>query len=116
VDNAAAAIATLNSNLSYQAFATWLTDADGTATVTYASGSLVALVVTNEAGITITFDNANFPTNGVNRVGLELWASTNSVAFDTATITNATAPTIYTNRWTSLFFRRVTTNLWYGRQ
>lgn len=112
----AAALAALNSNLSFQAFSTWMKDEDGTATVTYAAGSLVALVVTNELGVTIAFDNADYPTNGVNRVGLEIWASTNSVAFDAATITNATAPTIYTNRWTSLFFRRVTTNIWYGRQ
>jgi len=99
----------------YQAFTSILTPDDGgTCTVTYASGSLVSIVATN--AITITFDNTNYPTNGVNRVGIELWADTNSIAFATATITNATAPTIYTNKPTSLFFRRTTTNLWYGRQ
>ncbi len=88
--------------------------ADGTNTITFASGGLVKIVVA-APGTTITFDNTNFPTNGVNRVGIELWAGTNSVAFDTTKITNAVAPTVHTDDWTSLFFRRVKSGLWKGR-
>lgn len=108
-------MATLQSNLSYQAFGTNLLPNDGgTCTITYASGSLICIIA--NTNITLTFDNTSYPTNGVNRVGVEIWASTNSVAFDAAVISNAVAPTIYTNRWTSMFFRRTATNLWYGRQ
>jgi hypothetical protein len=100
---------------SYQAFSTNLSPVDGTCTVTYACGSLVQ--ITPSAPITITFDNANYPTNGINRVGVEIWAGTNSIAFDSDTITNATAPIISSNDWASLYFRRTGTNtLWRGRQ
>ena len=99
----------------YQAYTTTLApDAGGTCTITYASGSLVRIAP--ETNITVTFDNTSYPTNGVNRVGVEIFAPTNSVAFAYDTITNTTAPAISTSSWTSLFFRRVTTNLWYGRQ
>ena len=101
---------------SYQAFTATITpDAGGTCTISYASGSLVKIDAVTGGTFTVTFDNTDYPTNGVNRVGLEIWAPTNPVAFDNATITNVTAPTI-TNTWASLFFRKVTTNLWYGRQ
>ena len=97
----------------YQA-ATVVTPADGTATIAYASGSLVSIVPT--APVTITFDNTDFGTQGVSRVGVEIYAGTNSVAFATATITNATAPTISTSAWSSIFFRRTADELWKGRQ
>ena len=101
--------------VSYQPFSSTNTpDAGGTCTIVYASGSLVKIDA--NTNITLTFDNTAFPTEGVSRVGVEIYSPTNSVAFATATITNATAPTISTSSWTSLFFRRVTTNLWYGRQ
>ncbi|MFA5187449.1 MAG: hypothetical protein WC551_13300, partial [Patescibacteria group bacterium] len=99
----------------YQQFSSIVTqDAGGTATVNYAHGALVQIVPATN--LTITFDNTDYPTNGVNRVGVEVWASTNPVAFVNGVISNVTAPTVSTSAWTSLFFRRVHTNLWYGRQ
>ena len=100
----------------YQAYSAVISAVGGTCTVTYASGSLVSITA-GTSPTTITFDNTNFPTNGVNRVGVELWAGTNTIAFLTTSITNATAPTISSNAWTDLFFRKAGTNaLWKGRQ
>jgi hypothetical protein len=88
----------------------------GTCTVTFASGSLVKLTATNSPTV-LTFDNADFPTSGVSRVAVELWAGTNSITFPTATITHSVAPTISTNDWTSLIFRRSGNNaVWTGGQ
>ena len=100
----------------YQIYSDTVTpDAGGTCTVTYAKGSLVKISVSTN--ITLTFDNTAYPTNGVNRVAVEILALTNSVAFATATITNATAPTVSTSSWTSLFFRKSGSDtLWTGRQ
>jgi hypothetical protein len=100
----------------YQTYtATISPDAGGTCTITYAHGSLVRIAV--DTNITLTFDNTDYPTNGINRVGVEILALTNSVAFATSTITNATAPSGFTNGWVSLFFRKANTNtLWKGRQ
>ena len=100
---------------SYQAFsATVSPDVGGTCTITYASGSLVKI----DAGtnITLTFDNTDFPTNGVNRVGVEVWSPTNTVAFLDSVVTNEAALT-FTNKYpASLFFRKTGTNtLWWGR-
>jgi len=90
-------------------------DAGGTCTIAYAHGSLVRIMASTN--LTITFDNTDYPTNGVNRVGVELFASTNAVSFISATISNATTPTISTTDWTSLFFRKSNTNtVWIGRQ
>ena len=87
-----------------------------TCTIAYASGSLVKITATNGL-TTLTFDNTGYRTNGVSRVGVELWAGTNAIAFTTATITNAVAPTISTNAWNSLFFRRTDADAtWKGRQ
>jgi hypothetical protein len=89
-----------------------------TVTVAYASGSLVKVVATNGL-TTITFDNTGYDavgTAGVCRVAVNLWADTNSIAFDDATITNAVAPTIPTNEWKALLFRRIEGGLWYGRE
>jgi len=99
----------------YQTYSATVDPAAGeTCTIVYASGSLVKITATNGL-TTLTFDNTNYPTNGVNRVAVELWAGTNDIGFASATITNVTAPTISTNDWTSLFFRKSATNLWYGR-
>jgi hypothetical protein len=100
----------------YQAW-TVLDPGEGeTCTVTAAHGSLVAITATNGL-TTIEFDNAGYGTQGVSRVGIELWAGTNSIAFDTVSITNPTAPTISTSAWNSLFFRRTADNAkWEGRQ
>lgn len=98
----------------YQAFSATVEAVDGTATVVYASGSLVRIYCTNDT--TLAFDSTDYPTSGVSRVAVELWADTNSIAFDSTTInTNDFAPTISSNDWTSLFFRRSGTNLWTGR-
>ena len=102
------------SALSYQPFSTSVLAVNGTATVAYANSSLVRITPTTD--IVVTFDNTAYPTNGANSVIIELLAGTNTITFDTTVITNVTAPTISTNSLTSLFFRRVITNLWYGRQ
>jgi hypothetical protein len=86
-----------------------------TVTVAYANGSLVKITATNGL-TTLTFDNAAYPTAGVARVAVNLWADTNGIAFDAATITNATAPTIPTNAWKGLMFRRIEGGLWHGRE
>ena len=68
---------------------------------------------------TITFDNTDYPTNGVNRVRIAVFAYTNAIGFDSTVInTNDFAPTIATNTpdsVTDLYFTRTTTNLWNGR-
>jgi hypothetical protein len=89
----------------YQAYTSVGSVIAGTCTVTYASGSLVRLTATVSPTV-LTFDNTNFPTSGVSRVAVELWAGTNSITFPTSRITNSVAPTISTNDWTSLIFRR----------
>ena len=98
----------------YQPYSTNLAAVNGTCTITYACGSLVKIEAS--APVTLTFDNAAYPTSGVSRVGVEI-ITTTSVAFATATITNATAPTISATKWNSLFFRRTANeDLWKGRQ
>ena len=101
-------------NSPYQEFLATIPVVNGTATVAYANSSLVRITPTTD--IVVTFDNTAYPTNGANSVIIELLAGTNTITFDTTVITNVTAPTISTNSLTSLFFRRVITNLWYGRQ
>ena len=101
-------------------YETWSTnlvpDDGGTCTITYAAGTLVRIAP--GTNITLTFDQDSYGsyTDGVSRVMVEVWADSNSVAFDDATVSNVVAPTISTSDWSSLFFRRVTSNLWYGRQ
>lgn len=101
-------------NSAFQNYTTNIVPINGTSTISYASGSLVKIVVTEP--ITITFDNSDYPTNGVSRVGVELWAGTNSIAFDTGTITNEVEFDINESGPTSLFFRRTEQEKWRGRQ
>ena len=96
-----------------QQFTGIITNVLGTATVTYASGSLVQFTATNNT--VITFDNTEFPISGVSRVDLEVFAGTNTITFPTNTIANTTI-TFSTNNWTSIFFRQVQGGLWTGRQ
>jgi len=89
-----------------------------TVTVAYASGSLIKVTATNGL-TTLTFDNSGYDaigTAGVCRVAVNLWAGTNGIGFAAATITNETAPTIPTNAWKGLLFRRIEGGLWYGRE
>jgi hypothetical protein len=103
----------------YQAFTTNLVIGDGgTATVTYACGGLVSIEQTNS--FTLTFDRSSYEeyTNGVNRVGVEIYVDTNfDILFDGDTInTNDFEVDASSDGWLSLFFRRTGTNLWEGRQ
>ncbi len=103
----------------YQAFTTNLVIGDGgTATVTYACGGLVSIEQTNS--FTLTFDRSSYEeyTNGVNRVGVEIYVDTNfDILFDVDTInTNDFEVDASSDGWLSLFFRRTGTNLWEGRQ
>lgn len=86
-----------------------------TVTVAYANGNLVKVTATNGL-TTFAFDNTAYPTAGVSRVAVNLWAGTNGIGFDDGTITNETAPTIPTNAWKGLMFRRIEGGLWYGRE
>jgi hypothetical protein len=101
-------------NTPFQEFSSSVEAVAGTATVVYASGNLVRIEATNNTEI--TFDNTDFPTNGVSRVWIELLAGAHTITFNESTITNAVAPTPSTENWTSLEFRRTTTNLWRGVQ
>lgn len=98
----------------FQTFTT-VASVDGTCTVSAASGSLVRIVADMDMTL-IRFDSSGYSTNGVSRVGVELWAGTNGIVFDAATITNVTAPVVGTDTWTSIQFRRVADGLWKGRQ
>jgi len=99
----------------YQEFTGTVTPDDGgTCTVAYANGSLVKIDVSTN--ITIYFDNAAYPTNGVNRVGLEVWAPTNTVAFVDGNVSNVSDLTFTDKEPASLFFRKTGTNtVWWGR-
>jgi hypothetical protein len=100
----------------YQAWTVLNPGAGETCTIAIAHGSLVSITATNGL-TTIEFNNAGYSTQGVSRVAVELWAGTNSIAFNSASITNSTAPTLNTNAWNSLFFRRTAGNAkWEGRQ
>ena len=99
-----------------QGFTTNLAAIAGNCTVTYACGSLVRIVA-DASPTVIAFNNAGFPTNGVARVAVELWAGANTVVFDAATISNSAAVVVSPDAWTSLFFRRVADGaLWEVRQ
>jgi len=98
----------------FQPYTADLLVVEGTATVVYASGNLVKLVLTTN--VMIAFDNTDYPTNGISKVAMEIWADTNSVTFDTNMIDSTSITNIFTNDWTSLFFRRSGSSLWKGRQ
>ena len=101
----------------FQKFTATIEAVDGTATVTFAHGTLPEIHATNDT--TITFDNTDYPTNGVNRVRIAVFAYTNAIGFDSTVInTNDFAPTFATNTAedeTALYFYRAVTNLWNGR-
>ena len=106
-------------NISYEPYSSTGLVVFGTCSVTYAMGPLVRLDITNNT--TLTFNNPTFPSNGVCRVAIELQRTNgaHSVSFLSATISNATAPTITTgtNVFNSLFFRRTGPEvIWKGRQ
>lgn len=94
---------------------TTLLPVNGTSTITYIHGPLIRIIA-DSTPLTLTFDNSTYPTNGINRVAIELFAGTNTIQFNTMVISNNIAPTILTNAWTSLLFRKSMTNLWFGRQ
>jgi hypothetical protein len=89
----------------------------GWCNIAYSAGPLVYLAATTDPTV-VTFDNSGFAsyTNGVLRVGLEIWPDTNTMGFDTVTITNESV-TIVTGKMNSVFYRRTSTNaVWVGRQ
>ena len=91
-----------------------VTPVNGTATVSYAHGSLVAVTMTNNT--TFTFDNTDYGTTGVSRVTAVIKAGTNIATFSPTTITNAVVPTLSTSTWSDIYFRRTGNDLWKGRQ
>lgn len=86
----------------------------GTATVTYACGNQPSLVCTNAT--VITLDSTGYGTSGVSRVGLSLYCGTNTVTFLTNAVDYATTPTLVTNAWNTILFRRVSADRWKGAQ
>jgi hypothetical protein len=75
-----------------------------TVTITRANGSLLSLWVTNSP-LTLTFQVADWTTNDVGRVSLDLWAGTNTITFNTNTISGASALSVSTTTNTTLQFR-----------
>lgn len=98
--------------------ATIASAAGGTCTVVYANGPMLKLTATTTP-TTIYFDNSGYAlTTGVYRVGIDVWAGTNTMAFVVDNVSNAVAP-VFTNsiQPASLFFRKSCTNtIWTGRQ
>lgn len=86
----------------------------GTATVSYACGNQPSLVCTNATVITV--DSTGFGTSGVGRVALSLYSGTNSVTFLTNAVDYSTTPTLVTNAWNTILFRRVSADRWKGAQ
>jgi hypothetical protein len=81
-----------------------ITPVNGTATVTRATGAEPMLVLTDDVVISVPTDN--WPTTGVSRVSLSLWAGSHSVTLLTNTVEYSSTPTISTNDWTTILFRR----------
>jgi hypothetical protein len=79
--------------------------ANGTAVVTRATGAQPRLVLSGATVLSVP--TAGWPTTGVARVSLSLWAGSNSVLLLTDTVIYAETPDIATNDWTTLMFRRV---------
>ena len=87
-----------------------------TVTVNYAHGGTIKTTLTNNP--TVLFFANDYPTNGVNRVSVDVYAGTNiTPAFVVGNVTNQTAP-VYSNTVpASLIFRKSGTNtLWEGSQ
>lgn len=82
-----------------------ITPANGTATVSRATGSHPMLLLTGNTVLAVPI--TDWPTTGVSRVSLSLWAGTNAVSLLTNTVNYTTTPTISTNDWTTILFRRV---------
>jgi hypothetical protein len=101
----------------YQAWTVVTSGDGGTATIAYANGSLVYIEATTDP-TTITFDNSTYNlTNGVYRVGVEVVAGTNTIAFENGVVSNESAVTFTSPVPKSLFYRKSGTNtLWRGRQ
>ena len=81
-----------------------ITPINGTATVTRATGADPVLVLTND--VVISVPTVNWPTTGVSRVSLSLKAGAHSVTLLTNTVDYSSTPTISTNDWTTILFRR----------
>jgi len=56
--------------------------------------------------VVISVPTSGWPTTGVSRVSLSLKAGAHSVTFLTNTVDYASTPTISTNDWTTILFRR----------
>jgi hypothetical protein len=81
-----------------------ITPINGTATVTRATGAEPMLVLTND--VVISVPTTGWPTTGVSRVSLSLKAGAHSVTLLTNTVEYSSTPTISTNDWTTILFRR----------
>ena len=81
-----------------------ITPVNGTATVTRATGAEPMLTLADD--VVISVPTTGWPTTGVSRVSLSLWAGANSVTLLTNTVEYSSTPTISTNDWTTILFRR----------
>jgi hypothetical protein len=86
--------------------------ADGTATVSVATGSQPSLSIA--APTVIQLDTTGFPTTGVCRVSLNFFSGTNAVTFATNVVTYATVPAVGTSCWNTVLFRRAANCVWKG--
>jgi hypothetical protein len=102
--------------VSQQSYWTPTVIASGTnVTIQSANGSLQALQVSHSP--CVIYMAGDWPTNGVGRVTLEVICATNTVSFDTNTISFASAFTSMTNNSASVMLRRAWRDtIWRARQ
>jgi len=91
-----------------------VTPALGTATVAVAHGNMPVLALDGAA--VLTLDPTGYGTAGVSRVSLSLWRGTNTLELATNVVEYATAPTLPTNEWSTILFRRVSDGAWKGAE
>ena len=85
---------------------------NGTATVTRATGAQPSLVLDGETVLSVP--TTGWPTTGVARVSLSLWAGTNSVMMLTNTVDYSSTPDVSTNGWTRILYTRTGADKWKG--
>lgn len=104
--------ALLDPALPYRVWTGVVTPANGTATVAYAHGNMPVLTI---SGATVlTLDPAGYGTGGVSRVSLTLWTGTNTLTLATNVVSYAATPTVSTNAWNTILFRRAGDSSWKG--
>ena len=73
-------------------------------------------VLALDGAAVLTLDPTGYGTAGVSRVSLSLWRGTNTLELATNVVEYATAPTLPTNEWSTILFRRVSDGAWKGAE